>query len=210
MATNYKSSLGRYQRYLESVKSRPLWRATLYLALSLMLLIVLLVTALRPTLVTITKLLSDIEKEKELNSRMESKIGQIAEAQSLLADSKVSSRLGLLDQGLPADPKFGPLGDMLAAIVSESGLEIRTLNVGELQVEPKPETGGENNISGRVNFDLSARGNYAGIRKLVERLEEWRRVVEFKKVQITSASTGGGGELEVNISAAVGYVYEKK
>jgi Tfp pilus assembly protein PilO len=155
-------------------------------------------------------LLSDIEKEKELNSRMESKIGQIAEAQSLLADSKVSSRLGLLDQGLPADPKFGPLGDMLAAIVSESGLEIRTLNVGELQVEPKPETGGENNISGRVNFDLSARGNYAGIRKLVERLEEWRRVVEFKKVQITSASTGGGGELEVNISAAVGYVYEKK
>ena len=58
MATlDYRSSLLHYRRYLSVVQKRPILRASLFLILSLILLIILVATALRPTLVTIAGLL---------------------------------------------------------------------------------------------------------------------------------------------------------
>ena len=52
MALQYKNSLARYRKYLQVVQSQPLFVASLWVILSLLLVILLVVMAIRPTLVT--------------------------------------------------------------------------------------------------------------------------------------------------------------
>lgn len=209
MANNYQSSLNRYRRYVEAVRARPLWRATLYLALSLVLLIVLLLTALRPTLVTIAKLISDTQKEKELNMKLDEKIHQIQLAQEAIADRRVSPRLTLLDGGLPVGAKYGAMADTILTMASQSGLAVDGIDVNQIQIKPQTVLAASDEASmGTVGWAVRVKGNYANIRRMVQRLENWRRVVDIKKVTITKPADGD--VLQANIAGLAGYIYEEK
>ena len=70
---NYRNSVDRYRKYLLVMQKRPLWRATLFVTLSLLLLIVLLVFALRPTLLTIAGLVNDIDTKKKFMPNLKKK-----------------------------------------------------------------------------------------------------------------------------------------
>lgn len=204
MANNYQSSLSRYKRYVESVRSRPLWRATLYLTLSLVLLIVLVVTALRPTVVTIAKLVSDIDKQKELNSRLENKIRQIQKAQEAYADPQVSGRITLLDLGLPADPRFGSLAERVQTMAIASGLVLKNIEVGEIGIKPAVQVGGGDAANmGMVNFEIRVEGEYGNLKRFVVEMENWRRLINIKKIVINKIETAN--TLEANISGVAGY-----
>lgn len=206
MANNYQSSLSRYKRYVESVRSRPLWRATLYLTLSLVLLIVLLLTALRPTMVTIAKLVSDIDKQKELNTRLENKIRQIQKAQEVYADERVSGRITLLDTGLPADPRFGNLAERVQTMAIASGLVLENIEVGEIGIKPLVQTGGGDTANmGMVNFEIRVGGNYENLKRFVREVENWRRLINIKKMVINKDEIAN--TLKANISGVAGYAY---
>jgi tetratricopeptide (TPR) repeat protein len=82
MATlQYKNSLSRYRKYLQTVQNQPLLKASLFLILSLVLVIILIATALQPTLTTIADLIGQISKQKTLEQKMDAKISALQEAQ---------------------------------------------------------------------------------------------------------------------------------
>ena len=188
----------------------------MYLTLSLLLLILLLVTALRPTTVTIAKLISDIQKEKDLNTRLDNKIAQIQKAQEAYADRRVAPRIGLLDTGLPADPRFGSLAESLQNMISGDGLTLVSMNIGDIKIKPQPKQETSDAASmGVVQFDIAAKGSYESLKKFVQRLENWRRLVDIRKININkpvkTAAVGASGEmLEANISGVAGYIYNEE
>src|SRR3989304_6607354 len=119
MALDYKSSLSRYRRYLQMVQSRPLLATSLWVILSLVLLIVLLVLALRPTLITIADLVSKINQQREISVKLDDQILAVQGALTSLQGAR--DQLYLLDLGLPKEAAWDELAVNLQGMASGSG-----------------------------------------------------------------------------------------
>lgn len=162
---DYKNSLTQYRKYLTAVQDQPLLRQGLWLVLSLVLVIVLILAALRPTLVTIASLLGEIGQQSGVEKKLDKKIAAITAAQAEYL--KNESRLSALDEALPVDPKYAVWAARIENIASESGVEVMGLSL----VEGK-------------NFTVSLAGNFSGLRRFLVTLENLRRLVEIENVRL--------------------------
>jgi Tfp pilus assembly protein PilO len=212
MALDYKSSLSRYRRYLQLVQSQPLWTASLWVILSLILLIALLVLALRPTLVTISGLVGQIKQQEEISQKLEEKMITVQKALEGL--DAISPKMPLLDEVLPKQSEWDILASRLEKIATESGLQVTSIVIEKIPLAfgtPVP-TGTPVLVESRipegilaVKFIISASGEYTQIRKMVLDLENLRRVIVLSSVSI---DTNKDGVLIVTVNGEAGFVPE--
>lgn len=181
----YKSGLVLYRRYLETVQQKPVLRAGLYLVLSLVLIIVLIITALRPTLVTIASLLGDIKQQGSTEKRLDTKIAQLTTAQQTLSQNQ--DRLEILDQAIPNGDKFASWADRLSGLASQSGVQITQVSMDD-----------------KFAFSITTTGEYLQLRQFVERLENLRRLAVVNNVQLVKTT-----ELQMTVKGVL-QVYEEK
>ncbi len=187
MALDYKSSLARYRRYLQTVQQQPMWQASLYVILSLGLVIILIFSALRPTLITIAGLLGQIKQESEVETKMDKKIALIQEARQ--AYSQVEERLNLLDEAVPTKLAWSGFVKRVDRYASESGVQLRSISVGPVAGEQvKIITG--SNLSG-MDFNAIVVGDYLAIKEFVSRLMNSRRMLVIEKVAISREAESG-------------------
>jgi hypothetical protein len=212
MALNYKSSLSRYRRYLQVVQSKPLFTTTLWVILSLILLIVLIVLALRPTLITIADLLSRIKQQNQVSQRLDSKMLEVQQALAALEDTR--DKLYLLDIALPKEALWNELSSNLVGLATQSGTVLENIVVNKIPLSPDELTGtkpGTVIISMPkeiipIKFTIIAKGQPENIRSLVELVERMRRVSIVNMVQI---NLNKEGDYRVTIMAETGYLPEK-
>jgi Tfp pilus assembly protein PilO len=196
MALDYKSSLSRYRRYLQLVKNRPLWSASMWVILSLILLIVLLVMALRPTLVTISGLLGQINQQTEISQKLDKKIIQVQLA--ITEMNSVKDKIPLLDKALPKEVGWDELASNLDQIATNSGLTTTDLVIDKIPLllnEPLVSTSQKyipQVPAGvlPVRFTLTLTGDYTQMRKVVADLENMVRIIMISSVEISVDKKG--------------------
>ena len=200
MALDYRSSLLHYRKYLQVVQKKPIWRETLFVTLSLILLIILVVFALRPTLVTIASLTGEIQSKREIEARLNSKIANL---QTLVQSyQKIQPQIYLLDTALPIQPKFSNLGEYLQSSASASAVQVDTFNLGNINLATNsPPTQGLTDIE----FSLGVKGGYIQIHDFLYRLENSRRLITVDSLQITRNQTGS---LVANIKGRAFFILE--
>lgn len=170
MATlDYKSSLVRYHRYLQSVQKQPMFKASLFLILSLLLIIVLVVAALKPTLVTIASLGGEIKQQREVEKKLDKKISALIVGQQLLSEN--AQRLVLLDAALPVEAQYGQWGKQMERLASQSGVRVTVL----LEDEKK--------------FTITVEGPYSQLRLFLGGVENLRRLMTIENMQITQRAS---------------------
>lgn len=172
----YKGSLHRYRRYLQSVQQKPLLRASFYLILSLTLVIILVFAALRPTLITITSLFGQIRQQNELEQRLDKKIGLIKKAQLELTTA--TNKLVFLDEALPLTAHIGPWTDTIDSIASQSGLIANQVVVNTI---PAARPWSEDAFA----FDITISGPYSQLYQFLQILQSVRRLIVIDAFQIT-------------------------
>jgi len=201
MALDYKSGLSRYRRYLQVVRDQPLVRAGIWTAFSLILVIVMITMALRPTLVVIAGLLGQIRQNKEIVAKLDDKIVKIQQASSEL--DRVSPRLPMLDQAVPTESGWESLSKEFVGIASQSGVQLLAVNVGPAVVSGKWEAG-KTEVStlsseiSQLNFSVSATGTYEKLKQMVDLIENTRRLNVLTNVQFTSVKNKAG-EIELSV-----------
>lgn len=212
MALNYKSSLARYRRYLQIAEQKPLWKATLFLSLSLILVVVLLVVAIKPTATKIAELGGKIEKQEVLSAQLNEKIVQDQQAAKLL--EQIDDRLYLLFEGLPAIANWKEWSISFETAAAKNGVQIESLLIGETQIKGKyigksnPATQDKSGLPDQVtsitvNGVLS--GEYFQLVQFVDDLEKTRRILVLNSVQFDKQSDG---KLKLIINGEIGYVSE--
>lgn len=162
----YKSSLAQYRRYLEAVREQPLFRASLWLVLSLVLVIVLVVAALRPTLMTIADLLGDIKQYREVEKRLDKKIADVKAAEDVYWRNE--ARLEVLNEALPVGQKYASWAMRLEDIATESGVRVAEWSL----------------IEGK-DFTVSFVGDLPELKQSQSVLENLRRLVEIGDVKLS-------------------------
>ncbi len=200
MAIDYRNSLTHYRKYLQIIQKRPMWRATLFVTLSLLLLIVLLVFALRPTLVTIAGLTGEIQSKRDIEFQLKTKIANL---QSMVQTyQKIQPQLYLIDDALPIQSKFGDLSGYLVKSATQAGVVVDSIALGNINLANQtPPNQGLSDIEFTINF----KGSYTQIHDMLYKIENSRRLMSISSVQI---ARGNSGQLIANIKGKTYFILE--
>jgi Tfp pilus assembly protein PilO len=176
------------------MRERPLWGASFWVILTLILTIVMVLAALKPTLGTIAGLLGQIKQRKEVSAALDKKITKLREAEEIMENNR--ENIGLLDEGLPQSPEWNDLATRLRSIATESGINLSSFSYSIIPVTGKGlPTKGEKDLvlPGRVDyitFFMTGQGEYSQMSSLVDSLEGLRRILVVTTFQIDRNKDG--------------------
>lgn len=191
------------------MQSQSLWATSLWVILSLILLIVLVIMALRPTLVTISSLVGQIKQQEEVSQKLDEKILSVRRA--LDEADKVKGKLYLLNNALPNDPLWEMLADELRGIATDSGLILTSIIVDKIPLAHN-EPGPVGSVQAKllvpdkvlpVKFTMTATGGYDQIMDAVAKVQKMSRVIMISTVGIELNKTNG---LDLTVSGQAGYL----
>jgi Tfp pilus assembly protein PilO len=200
MPYNTKPEYHRYQRYYTDlthlVKKKEVVVYT-ELILTLLTIAVFGYFALRPTFLTISTLIKEIESNKQIDSQLQAKINALNEAQKKL--SLLENR-DLVNVALPQDTELNQLLYQLEYLVTAQGLTVRNLSLDPVVINGIPKTN-------EITFSIGATGNLGNINLLLSSLEDLKRIITIDNAVITKTKVENAtneqaalGDINVNIT----------
>lgn len=186
---------------LQFFYQNPMAAVSMELFLTVGLVLFLGAFAIRPTLLTMSDLLKEIDDKRHLNEQLNQKVAALATAQSeYLA---LESRLFVLDQAIPSEPNVMEAVKILEKTAAEQSLIISSVSVSEL-----PEKDASASATEKVSYvpiTLSLTGDYPGIRRFVEAIKTNRRIFAVDTVIFTTGQELQRKTLHATITMNVPY-----
>ncbi len=190
MNFSWKNEYYRYHRYfsnLGKITQAAQIRSFAWISLSIFVISFFVLTAIRPTLVTIAQLEREVKDKKEASQKLQTKINSIVAAQKEYA--KNIDYLDALNEALPEKNEFPRLAFFVEEIASSSGVELKSLNFEKIT------TLGENSektssLTNSFSISLSVVGDYSKLKDFLKSLELSRRIIKMETVSFTQSKIG--------------------
>ncbi len=120
--------------YIKIVKESPEKKKSyIYLGITILISILLIVFALRPTITVITRINKEIKEKTALSRSLESKIKTLSALEQQYAESKKD--LNNLELIFPADGNFSLLMSNIDSVVSRNGFALLSINFDDYKGE---------------------------------------------------------------------------
>jgi Tfp pilus assembly protein PilO len=193
---------------LNKFYEKPVAKVSLELFLSIMAILFFAIFAIRPTLVTMSDLLKEIEDKEALEQQMVQKIAALSTAQSTYLG--VEKELSILDQVLPTTPDFINSLKIVEKIASERGILINGISVTEIPKEVESETRFSDLEKKSFSLSLSLSGDYNQIKLFVEEVLDNRRSFITDTVIFSVNEERGEQKLQVTVTLSVPYFGEEQ
>jgi Tfp pilus assembly protein PilO len=195
MALGWRKDYLRYRSYFLNIvnvyKRRQDLKAFLELILTLAAISFFALFALKPTLLTIIELLREIEKKEETVDKMNTKIQNLQQAQTLYIQEE--ARIKLLETTVPGNPAPDLFVRQIEGLATSYPVNLLGITIGEVtllgeekekrsksELEPLPEG------SKGITFSISIAGSYQGVVNFLSALEDIRRPVKIDALNILS------------------------
>ncbi|MGD9129329.1 MAG: type 4a pilus biogenesis protein PilO [Candidatus Woesebacteria bacterium] len=164
--------------------------------------------AIKPTLVTMSDLVKEIEDKKALSKKMDSKITALASAQ--VAYQNVENRLAVVDQAIPSSPNLVEALKIIEKIASDKQLVISNLTVEEIPEQPKKEL--DFSKLKRLNLEIKVTllGDYLAIKEFIEELQNSRRNMIIDRVAFSVDTDRGSKVLSASVLLSSSYYGQGK
>lgn len=220
MALGWRKSYLRYRTFFLNIyniyKRRPDLKMFLEIILSLVTISAFGAFALRPTALTITQLLEEIDAKEETIEKMDTKIRNLQTAQNLYIQEQ--SRIALLDQAVPENPTPESFVRQMEGLASTRNVSVLGMSIGEVvlvgkkeeekkssdELEPLPQNAGD------VTFSISVQGGYAQLDTFFNDLNNLRRPLKIDSVNFNAAQTEEGQALVLVVQGRVPYLKENQ
>ena len=203
MALDYRGQYQKYRRhYLDLAqvyRERREVKVFVDLAFAILAVVFFTVFAIKPTLVTIAGLLSEIRSQEEVNQRLETKISSLRQAHTVY--SEILPRLTVLDEGAPELPLVSRFLRQLEALSGEWGVDLSNLSfetVG-LTADAVSPQGEEKFLAAK--FLLNVAGGFDQLNLWLTKLEELRRIAVVENYAYTSSQAAS--ELSLSVGGGV-------
>lgn len=175
---NYRQQYAKYKRWFREVAKtalgKPEIRAGLEVLLAFLTVSFFAVFAIRPTVATISQLVSDTRSQKEIADRLDEKIKALREAQELW--SAQQERIKLLDGALPGDPLPDQAIQQIEGLAAKHNTNLVAVNVGKAHLfGPSPK-------KPQADFEasFSVLGTFDNTHAFLQDVERLRRVMVVK------------------------------
>lgn len=219
MAPNLEINTRIYRKYIAEANKlyneREDVRTFTELLLSLFTIIIFGIFAIRPTLVTISKLTKELEDKKQLVATLNLKIDHLGTAQELLAKNR--NKISTLDLAIPTQPVIQSYVRQLQGVALNNNLNIVGMNFGtaplvdkSLGLPPgtnkvpitKPIEFGEQDI----DFSISVSGEFNSLADFVSQIENLRRPFGHIQTSIDLSQSVEGDKIVLTIKGIVPYI----
>lgn len=215
MATGWRGQYYRYKDFFLNIlslyKQRKDLRIFLELVLSLSTVIIFVVFALKPTILTIVSLYKEINEKRSTLSSLNQKIADLQKANDIFSQSQ--SFIPKIDAAVFDNPEPDTVSKQILGLASKNGVNLLGISIGQTiiigkgtitkgtaDVKPLPESAQSMPVS------ISIRGNYSNLLSFVKDLENLRIPVKVDSLSINSSQTQEGSIIVGVITARVPYL----
>lgn len=205
--TNYRREYHRYfRRLVASYENIPAVRISLNLLLTLFTISFFALFALRPTLNTISELVSNIRSQEKIKAKLEQKTKDLSLAQTVW--NREQKRLELVNQALPKNPQPDTYIKQIEGIVKRRSLLINFLKVDEVALRGELEKQSQEKIKTKIpkietlGISVSVTGNYSSLVGFLEDLENLRRAGEATSVSFAATKSLSPGQTTISLTTA--------
>jgi len=202
-AIDQKRQQARNKRFLQS----PQGKSLAWLSLSVSTVAFFLIVAIKPTVITITKLIKEIEEKEAASLLLDKKIASLIAAQKIYAEN--SQRLPMLNQALPEKSEFPWLANFLDSAALSSQIELSSLSFEKINLNLASLAKQSQKPSSyqSINFSTNAKGDYLNLKNFVSLLESSRRLIRIELAGVSETKKKNEEEtnttLQLNISGVM-------
>lgn len=204
---NPNASITKKKRELTTILNQfymnPVAKASTELFLTIGLVLFLGVFAIRPTIVTMSDLLKEIESKKELDTALTKKIAALQTAQNQYL--AIEDQLQLLDEAIPEDPQVIYGTKLIEKIAAETKVVINSLTISVIPENTQPNVVFAQKSKQLLNISVKISGDYISIREFVEALRNSRKSFIIESVVFALEEDRGSKKLSASITIAAPY-----
>ena len=206
----------RGQKYIYDIvalyRRRADLRAYLELLLSIATIGVFALMALRPTVLTISNLLTEINTKEETSKQMDQKIQNLQTAQSILSQQK--NNIAILASAVPTSPDLASYVRQIEGVAKKDNVSTQDLGSQDVTLVGAPTTPATAAQDQRkplpsdangVNIVMSVSGDYAGVSSFLADIELLRRPLFFDSVSFTTSQIDNVKSLFLTVSGRAPY-----
>jgi Tfp pilus assembly protein PilO len=212
MATGWKGQYYRYRELFLNIislyKQRRDLRAFLELTLSLSTIIIFVIFALKPTILTILSLYGQINDKKNTLESLNQKVSALQKANNIYSQNKNS--IPTVNTAIFTNPEPDTVSKQILGLASKNGVDLLGMSVGQLMLlgkttaaktlintKPLPDSAQAMSIS------ISVKSTYTNLTNFIKDLENLRVPVKIDSLTINSSQTQEGGIIVSVITARV-------
>lgn len=185
-------------------------RVYLEILLSLATISIFSIFALKPTLLTITVLVKEIDSNKSTLARMDEKLKEINQAKELY-DAKIK-RIELLKSAIPNKPNPDLFLRQIEGLSGKLAVNVESLSMGSVVILGNQEDNNQSKTSpkkDRLSFILNLNSDYASLVSFLSEAENMRRPVVIDSLNLKSQADEAG-TITLGIQGSAPYLREKK
>jgi type IV pilus assembly PilO-like protein len=188
---------------IEKFYSNPVARVSFELILTIGTVLFFALFAIRPTLLTMSDLIKEIDDKESLDEEMKKKVAALSSAQ--IEYQILGDRTQVLDMAIPDSPQLIDTLKMIEKIAGEQTVVINSLNLEEIPSELKEELDVLKMKRQTLQIKIDLIGDYQSIRKFVEGLMDVRRTLVVESVIFDVRETRGVKSLSARITLNAPY-----
>jgi Tfp pilus assembly protein PilO len=201
MATNKRQQ--QIRTTLVQFYNQPIAKVSLELFLSIGAVIFFALFAIRPTLITMSELVKEIEDKEALDQQLSQKVAALATVQNEYL--VVENRLEVLDEAIPNQPELETTLKIIEKVASDNDLVITSVQVQELP-QPTDETipfEDKERVSLPINVIVA--GEYTAIRNFIDDLNNSRRALIVDSIVFSVSQERESRKLRATITVNMQY-----
>jgi Tfp pilus assembly protein PilO len=216
MALGWKGQYLRYkERFFNIVAiygQKPDIKAFLEILLSLGTISVFGIFALKPTLLTISQLITEVKGKEETLTKMEQKITDLNQAQNIFFQE--TEKINLIKSAVPENPDPQTFVRQIEGVASKNSVSILGISLGEVTLVGTEQTKAKSKESplppgaSGLSYSISVSGNYINLFSFLSDLENLRRPLKIDNLGITLSETEDGKTIIMIISGRAPYLAE--
>jgi Tfp pilus assembly protein PilO len=188
---------------LNQFYNRPVARVSVELLLTLCTILFFALFAIRPTLLTMSDLIKEIEDKRTLDTQLSQKIAALSSAQSEYLGAE--DRLAVLDEALPSKPGIIEVVKTIEKIASNRNVAITSLNITEVPQEPTEPPPFDKTSRQNISLAITITGDYLTIRQFIEEIKNVRRSFVIDTVVFATNQEQGITTLRATITLSLPY-----
>jgi Tfp pilus assembly protein PilO len=179
----YQRSRFMVQKTIRDYSEKPALRAYVEIFLTLTAISLFGIFAIRPTIITIGKLLQEIKAKEETLKTMNDKISNLNIAKDLYI--RESEKIKLVEEAIPRHPEPDLLALQIEELAKADNAFINSLTIESTKIvgEPSPED------DQTLTLTLNLSGSYSNLIKFANDVESLRRPIKYDGLTISSTST---------------------
>lgn len=167
------------QRAIRELNEKPAMRAYLEIFLTLITISLFGIFAIRPTMITIGKLLQEIKLKESTLATMNKKIADLNAAKDLY--TKESEKIKLIEEAIPRSPQPDLIALQIEGLARENNVNIKNLGIEDTKIlgTPTPED------DGVLTLTLNLSGEYQGLISFAKGMEDLRRPIMYDGLSLS-------------------------